>query len=41
MPKPPDKVSFGIGMVGVEEKKRLVHDQFTPIARRNDRASLP
>ena len=38
MATPEDKVSFGYRMVGFEEKKRLVHDQFTPIARRYDRA---
>jgi demethylmenaquinone methyltransferase / 2-methoxy-6-polyprenyl-1,4-benzoquinol methylase len=34
----PDKVSFGYRTVGSEEKKKLVHDQFTPIARTYDRA---
>jgi demethylmenaquinone methyltransferase/2-methoxy-6-polyprenyl-1,4-benzoquinol methylase len=33
-----DKVTFGFRTVGAREKKRLVHDQFTPIARRYDRA---
>lgn len=33
-----EKVRFGYRTVGAEEKKRLVHDQFTPIARRYDRA---
>lgn len=35
---PPDKVSFGFRKVGAEEKKKLVHDQFTPIATTYDRA---
>ena len=34
----PDKVPFGYSLVDPEMKKRLVHDQFTPIARRYDRA---
>jgi len=38
MPRPADKVSFGYRSVGAEEKKRLVHEQFTPIAHRYDRA---
>lgn len=33
-----DKVSFGYRTVGAGEKKRLVHDQFTPIAGTYDRA---
>jgi demethylmenaquinone methyltransferase/2-methoxy-6-polyprenyl-1,4-benzoquinol methylase len=33
-----DKLSFGYRSVGAEEKKRLVHDQFTPIAATYDRA---
>lgn len=37
-PGPEDTVSFGYRRVGVGEKKRLVHGQFTPIARRYDRA---
>lgn len=32
------KVPFGYRTVGAEEKKRLVHDQFTPIAGAYDRA---
>jgi demethylmenaquinone methyltransferase/2-methoxy-6-polyprenyl-1,4-benzoquinol methylase len=35
---PEDKVSFGYQAVGTKEKKRLVHDQFTPIAATYDRA---
>ncbi len=35
---PSDKVPFGFWTVGAEEKKRLVHDQFTPIAGTYDRA---
>jgi demethylmenaquinone methyltransferase/2-methoxy-6-polyprenyl-1,4-benzoquinol methylase len=35
---PEDKVSFGYRTVGSGEKKRLVHDQFTPIATTYDRA---
>ncbi len=35
---PAEKVSFGYKTVGAEEKKRLVHDQFTPIAGTYDRA---
>jgi demethylmenaquinone methyltransferase/2-methoxy-6-polyprenyl-1,4-benzoquinol methylase len=35
---PEDKVSFGYRTVGAGEKKRLVHDQFTPIATTYDRA---
>jgi demethylmenaquinone methyltransferase/2-methoxy-6-polyprenyl-1,4-benzoquinol methylase len=35
---PEDKVSFGYRSVGAAEKKRLVHDQFTPIAAKYDRA---
>jgi demethylmenaquinone methyltransferase/2-methoxy-6-polyprenyl-1,4-benzoquinol methylase len=38
MQAPPEKVSFGYCAVEPEEKKRLVHDQFTPIARTYDRA---
>lgn len=38
MATPEDKVSFGYRTVGAEEKKRLVHDQFTPIARTYDQA---
>ena len=34
----PDKVPFGYRTVGAAEKKRLVHDQFTPIAGTYDRA---
>lgn len=34
----PDKVSFGYKKVEAEEKKRLVHDTFTPIAATYDRA---
>jgi demethylmenaquinone methyltransferase/2-methoxy-6-polyprenyl-1,4-benzoquinol methylase len=34
----PDNVSFGYRTVGAEDKKRLVHDQFTPIAGTYDRA---
>jgi demethylmenaquinone methyltransferase/2-methoxy-6-polyprenyl-1,4-benzoquinol methylase len=33
-----EKVRFGYRTVGAEEKKRLVHDQFTPIAGTYDRA---
>lgn len=33
-----EKVPFGYRTVGAEEKKRLVHDQFTPIAGTYDRA---
>lgn len=32
MQKPEDRVSFDSMSVGAAEKKRLVHDQFTPIA---------
>src|SRR5512136_1115472 len=35
---PEDNVSFGYRTVGAEEKRRLVHDQFTPIAATYDRA---
>jgi len=35
---PEDKVRFGYRAVAAEEKKRLVHDQFTPIAATYDRA---
>jgi len=35
---PAEKVSFGYKKVGAGEKKRLVHDQFTPIAGTYDRA---
>jgi len=35
---PEDKVHFGYRTVGSVEKKRLVHDQFTPIAATYDRA---
>jgi demethylmenaquinone methyltransferase/2-methoxy-6-polyprenyl-1,4-benzoquinol methylase len=35
---PADKVPFGYKTVGAQEKKRLVHDQFTPIAGTYDRA---
>jgi demethylmenaquinone methyltransferase/2-methoxy-6-polyprenyl-1,4-benzoquinol methylase len=35
---PVEKVPFGYRTVGAEEKKRLVHDQFTPIAGTYDRA---
>ena len=35
---PEDKVRFGYRSVGAAEKKRLVHDQFTPIATTYDRA---
>ena len=35
---PADKVPFGFRTVGAKEKKRLVHDQFTPIAGTYDRA---
>ncbi len=35
---PEDKVRFGYRTVGAAEKKRLVHDQFTPIATTYDRA---
>ncbi|OGD14357.1 MAG: hypothetical protein A2V76_02055 [Candidatus Aminicenantes bacterium RBG_16_63_14] len=38
MSVPAEKVSFGYRTVGAEEKKRLVHDQFTPIAGTYDRA---
>ncbi len=38
MRTPEETVRFGYRTVGAEEKKRLVHDQFTPIARRYDRA---
>lgn len=38
MRTPPHKVTFGYRTVGSEEKKKLVHDQFTPIARTYDRA---
>lgn len=34
-----DKVRFGYRAVAAEEKKRLVHDQFTPIAAIYDRAN--
>jgi demethylmenaquinone methyltransferase/2-methoxy-6-polyprenyl-1,4-benzoquinol methylase len=33
-----EKIRFGYRTVGAEEKKRLVHDQFTPIAGTYDRA---
>jgi len=35
---PEDRVRFGYRTVGTAEKKRLVHDQFTPIATTYDRA---
>ena len=35
---PEDNVTFGYRTVGAGEKKRLVHDQFTPIAAAYDRA---
>lgn len=35
---PEDRVSFGYRTVGAAEKKRLVQDQFTPIAATYDRA---
>jgi demethylmenaquinone methyltransferase/2-methoxy-6-polyprenyl-1,4-benzoquinol methylase len=38
MSRTEEKVSFGYRTVGAEEKKRLVHDQFTPIAGTYDRA---
>jgi demethylmenaquinone methyltransferase/2-methoxy-6-polyprenyl-1,4-benzoquinol methylase len=38
MRTPREKVSFGYRTVGAEEKKQLVHDQFTPIAETYDRA---
>lgn len=38
MRTPEEKASFGYRTVGAEEKKRLVHDQFTPIAATYDRA---
>jgi len=38
MSVPTEKVPFGYRTVGAEEKKRLVHDQFTPIAGTYDRA---
>ncbi len=38
MSVPAEKVPFGYRTVGAEEKKRLVHDQFTPIAGTYDRA---
>ncbi len=38
MGTPPETVNFGYRVVGAEEKKKLVHDQFTPIARTYDRA---
>jgi len=38
MSVPAEKVPFGYKTVGAEEKKRLVHDQFTPIAGTYDRA---
>ncbi len=38
MRSPTDRVSFGYRTVGAEEKKRLVHDTFTPIAKTYDRA---
>jgi demethylmenaquinone methyltransferase/2-methoxy-6-polyprenyl-1,4-benzoquinol methylase len=38
MSVPAEKVPFGFRTVGAEEKKRLVHDQFTPIAGTYDRA---
>ena len=38
MSAPAEKVPFGYRTVGAEEKKRLVHDQFTPIAGTYDRA---
>jgi len=36
--RPSEKVHFGYRTVGTAEKKRLVHDQFTPIAATYDRA---
>jgi len=38
MRTPPEKVSFGYRTVNAEEKKKLVHDTFTPIAETYDRA---
>jgi demethylmenaquinone methyltransferase/2-methoxy-6-polyprenyl-1,4-benzoquinol methylase len=38
MRSPTDKVSFGFRAVSAEEKKKLVHDTFTPIAGTYDRA---
>lgn len=38
MRTPPENVRFGYRKVGAAEKKRLVHDQFTPIAGTYDRA---
>jgi demethylmenaquinone methyltransferase/2-methoxy-6-polyprenyl-1,4-benzoquinol methylase len=38
MRSPTDRVSFGFRTVSAEEKKRLVHDIFTPIAKTYDRA---
>jgi demethylmenaquinone methyltransferase/2-methoxy-6-polyprenyl-1,4-benzoquinol methylase len=38
MSVPAEKVPFGYRTVGAEEKKRLVHDAFTPIAGTYDRA---
>jgi len=38
MRSPTEKVSFGFRKVGAEEKKKLVHDTFTPIAATYDRA---
>jgi ubiquinone/menaquinone biosynthesis C-methylase UbiE len=35
---PREKVNFGYRTIDAEEKKKLVHDQFTPIARTYDRA---
>jgi len=35
---PREKVNFGYRTVDADEKKKLVHDQFTPIARTYDRA---
>lgn len=38
MPSSEEKVPFGYRTVGADEKRRLVHDQFTPIAATYDRA---
>jgi len=38
MATPEDKISFGYRTVNAREKKKLVHDQFTPIAENYDRA---
>jgi len=38
MPEPEVKVAFGSRTVGPDEKKKLVQEAFTPIARRYDRA---